>query len=71
MNTIQMVDLTTQYQQVKLTYLDSYIQSRRKLASLYDTGLTSLGERLETPYCLPESGHVYNQYTFFTVAYRG
>lgn len=49
--------------QVKLAYLDDYIQSRRKLASRYDEGLKSLDDRFETPYCLPESNHVYNQYT--------
>lgn len=48
---------------VKLTYLDNYIQSRRKLASRYDTGLKLQSDRFETPYCLPESDHVYNQYT--------
>jgi len=49
--------------QVKLTYLDNYIQSRRKLASRYDAGLKEVSDRFETPYCLPQSGHVYNQYT--------
>lgn len=49
--------------QVKLTYLDDYIQSRKKLANRYDAGLKSLNDRFETPYCIPQSGHVYNQYT--------
>ena len=49
--------------QVKLAYLNNYIQSRRKLASHYDAGLKGLSDRFETPYCLPKSVHVYNQYT--------
>jgi len=49
--------------QVKMAYLDDYIQSRRKLASRYDAGLKSLTGCFETPCCLPESSHVYNQYT--------
>ena len=49
--------------QVKLSYLDEFIQSRRKLASWYDAGLQSMSNRIETPYRLPESSHVYNQYT--------
>ena len=48
---------------VKSAYLDEYIEARRKLANLYDDGLKSLSDRLETPYRLPESDHVYNQYT--------
>jgi len=48
---------------VKLSYLDDYIQSRKKLASRYNDGLKSLSDRIETPYCIPESDHVYNQYT--------
>ena len=49
--------------QVKLSYLDDYIRLRKKLASRYDAGLKSLGDRFETPYCIPKSNHVYNQYT--------
>jgi len=49
--------------QVKLSYLDDYILSRRKLAKRYDEGLKSLGDRIDTPYCIPESTHIYNQYT--------
>lgn len=49
--------------QVKLSYLDDYIQSRRKWAGLYDEGLKGMNNRFETPHCLPESTHVYNQYT--------
>jgi len=49
--------------QVKLSYLDDYIRSRKKLASLYDEGLKSLIDCFETPYCIPESNHTYNQYT--------
>jgi len=49
--------------QVKLAYLDDYIQSRRKLASRYDDGLKLMTGCFETPYCFPQSGHVYNQYT--------
>ena len=49
--------------QVKLSYLDDYIQSRKELASRYDEGLKLFSYRFETPYCIPESTHVYNQYT--------
>ena len=49
--------------QVKLSYLDDYIRLRRELAIKYDAGLKLLSSRFETPYCIPESGHVYNQYT--------
>jgi dTDP-4-amino-4,6-dideoxygalactose transaminase len=48
---------------VKLKYLDDYIRSRRKLASRYDAGLKILNNRFDIPYCIPESTHVYNQYT--------
>jgi len=48
---------------VKLAYLDDYIQSRRKLASEYDAGLKMLSNRFDIPYCIPESTHIYNQYT--------
>jgi dTDP-4-amino-4,6-dideoxygalactose transaminase len=49
--------------QVKLTCLDDYIRSRKKLANWYDEGLKLLNERFETPSCIPQSGHTYNQYT--------
>jgi dTDP-4-amino-4,6-dideoxygalactose transaminase len=49
--------------QVKLAHLGDYIQSRRKLASRYDAGLKSLNDRFDIPHCIPESTHVYNQYT--------
>jgi dTDP-4-amino-4,6-dideoxygalactose transaminase len=49
--------------QVKLAHLDDFIQSRKQLAILYNTGLKLLNDRFETPYCIPESTHVYNQYT--------
>ena len=48
---------------VKSAYLDDYIHSRRKLASWYNAGLKLLNDLFETPYCIPESSHVYNQYT--------
>ena len=48
---------------IKLSYLDNYIQARKQLASRYDEGLKLSGDRFETPYCIPESTHVYNQYT--------
>jgi len=48
---------------VKLTYLNDYIQSRNKLASDYNAGLKMLSNRFNIPYCIPESTHVYNQYT--------
>jgi dTDP-4-amino-4,6-dideoxygalactose transaminase len=47
----------------KLPYLDTYIQARRKAAEVYDAGLEALADRLETPYCIPASTHVYHQYT--------
>ena len=49
--------------QVKLSHLDDYIQSRKKLASVYDEGLKIMSDYFEIPYCLTESSHVYNQYT--------
>jgi dTDP-4-amino-4,6-dideoxygalactose transaminase len=49
--------------QVKLPYLDSYIRARQALADAYNTGLKHLANLLETPYCIPNSSHVYNQYT--------
>jgi len=48
---------------VKSAYLDDYIRARRKLANRYDDGLKSLNNRFDTPYCIPEAKHVYNQYT--------
>jgi len=48
---------------VKLAHLDDFVQSRRKLASEYDTGLKMLSNHFDIPYCIPESTHVYNQYT--------
>jgi dTDP-4-amino-4,6-dideoxygalactose transaminase len=48
---------------VKLPHLNSYISARQKVARLYDEGLSSLTDLLETPYCIPASTHVYNQYT--------
>jgi dTDP-4-amino-4,6-dideoxygalactose transaminase len=48
---------------VKLPHLNSYISARQKVARLYDEGLSGLTNLLETPYCIPGSTHVYNQYT--------
>ena len=55
---------------VKLTYLDNYIHSRRKMAKMYDDGLKLLNDRFEIPYCIPESSHVYNQYTMIVKGNR-
>jgi dTDP-4-amino-4,6-dideoxygalactose transaminase len=49
--------------QVKLAYLNDYIQSRREWANQYNAGLKLQNDRFETPYCFPKSSHVYNQYT--------
>jgi len=48
---------------VKLAHLEDFIQSRRELANRYNTGLKMLSNRFDIPYCIPESTHVYNQYT--------
>jgi len=48
---------------VKLAHLEEYTQSRRQLAGWYDKGLKTLSNRFDIPYCIPESTHVYNQYT--------
>jgi dTDP-4-amino-4,6-dideoxygalactose transaminase len=48
---------------VKLSHLNAYAQSRIKSAKEYDTLLTPLAGRLEIPYCIPPSAHVYHQYT--------
>ena len=49
--------------QVKLLYLDSYIHKRQAMANAYNDGLKPLADWLEIPYCIPDSRHVYNQYT--------
>ncbi|MDR3220139.1 MAG: DegT/DnrJ/EryC1/StrS family aminotransferase [Dysgonamonadaceae bacterium] len=48
---------------VKLRYLDACIQARKTSAMQYDAGLSTRIDLLETPYCIPCSTHVYNQYT--------
>jgi dTDP-4-amino-4,6-dideoxygalactose transaminase len=48
---------------VKLPCLDSYTNARRKAAGAYDSSLKSLTDLLEIPCCIPESTHVYHQYT--------
>jgi dTDP-4-amino-4,6-dideoxygalactose transaminase len=48
---------------VKLTYLDAYTKARINAAQIYDEGLKHFGDLLEIPFCIPESSHVYNQYT--------
>jgi dTDP-4-amino-4,6-dideoxygalactose transaminase len=48
---------------IKLPYLDAYTKARRNAAQTYDEGLKQLENLLEIPYCIPESNHVYNQYT--------
>jgi len=58
LDTLQAVVLS-----VKLSYLDDFIQLRKKLASEYDAGLKMLSNRFDIPYYIPESTHVYNQYT--------
>jgi dTDP-4-amino-4,6-dideoxygalactose transaminase len=47
----------------KLPQLPSYSEARRKTAGQYDTGLKSITNWLEIPYCIPQSTHVYHQYT--------
>jgi dTDP-4-amino-4,6-dideoxygalactose transaminase len=48
---------------VKLSHLNDFILARQKVAAAYDAGLKSLTDWLEIPYCIPQSTHVYNQYT--------
>ena len=47
---------------VKLKYLDSYNQSRRKAADYYDEALQDI-EGLQTPYRRPDTSHIFHQYT--------
>lgn len=48
---------------VKLPYLNTYIQSRQQIAQAYDKALAARPDLYETPECLPASTHVYHQYT--------
>ncbi|GHV23447.1 hypothetical protein FACS189428_6960 [Clostridia bacterium] len=48
---------------VKLPYLKEYLTARRKAAAEYDKELKDLSDRIETPYCIPASTHVFHQYT--------
>ncbi|GHT08539.1 cell surface polysaccharide biosynthesis protein [Bacteroidia bacterium] len=48
---------------VKLPYLESYSMARQKVAAQYNEGLKTLTNLLETPCHIPNSTHVYNQYT--------
>jgi dTDP-4-amino-4,6-dideoxygalactose transaminase len=48
---------------VKLPYLTSCIRARTKAAAEYNAGLKPLTDLLEIPYCIPQSTHVYHQYT--------
>lgn len=48
---------------VKLKYLDEYNKIRQQTAKRYDELLSTFTGKLETPYCIPSSTHVYHQYT--------
>lgn len=48
--------------QVKLTYLNSYSEARRKAAAYYDAAFAN-NPHITVPYTAPYSDHVYNQYT--------
>jgi dTDP-4-amino-4,6-dideoxygalactose transaminase len=48
---------------VKLPYLDTYIQARRKVAQAYNEALEVRKDLYETPECIAASTHVYHQYT--------
>ena len=49
--------------QVKLRYLDQYIQARRDAACIYQSELTSNCNLIELPFCSSNSTHVYHQFT--------
>jgi dTDP-4-amino-4,6-dideoxygalactose transaminase len=48
---------------VKLPYLNTYIEARQKVAQAYDEALRVRTDLYETPLCIPNSTHVYHQYT--------
>jgi len=47
---------------VKLPYLNQYIRARKDAACIYQSGLKNC-EQTELPFCVPNSTHVYNQFT--------
>jgi dTDP-4-amino-4,6-dideoxygalactose transaminase len=48
---------------VKLPYLNTYIERRQKVAKAYNEALEARTDLYETPVCIPNSTHVYHQYT--------
>ncbi len=48
---------------IKLNYLNHYIEVRKKAAHSYNTGLRLLTDKLEIPEISANSTHVYHQYT--------
>ena len=48
--------------EVKLKYLDNYINSRRKAADFYDAAFAN-HKKITTPFRAPNSRHVFHQYT--------
>lgn len=48
---------------VKLPYLNTYIQSHQKIAQAYNEALKARKDLYEIPECIPDSTHVYHQYT--------
>ena len=48
--------------EVKLKYLDDYVDARRKLAGAYDTAFKA-HPKIKTPFRAPYSKHVFHQYT--------
>lgn len=48
---------------VKLPHLKADTEARQKIARRYSQALTVRHDLLSTPVCIPQSSHVYNQYT--------
>jgi dTDP-4-amino-4,6-dideoxygalactose transaminase len=44
---------------IKLRYIDGWNQRRTKIAEIYNQSIT----KYQTPKCIPESNHIYHQYT--------
>ena len=44
---------------IKLKHIDTWNQRRAEIAEIYDQGIT----RAQSPKCIPQSSHIYHQYT--------
>jgi len=51
---------------VKMNYIEQWIEKRRKIARFYDEALKSEADWLETPVVAPDRTHVYHQYCIRT-----